>query len=114
MRDAAPLAVFWFLYFGGLGIFVPYFGLDLTENAGLAGTEVGAVFAVLPLVGLFAQPLWGQIADRTGGRSAVLTLLTAGAAAGCALISAASGFVPLLLATAFMALFSTAVLPLSV
>lgn len=114
MRTATPLAAFWFLYFGGLGIFVPYYGLYLKENAGLGGTEVGAVLAILPLVGLLSQTIWGQIADRTGSRGAVLTLLTVGAALGCAALSVASGFVPLLIATAFMALFSSAVLPLSV
>ena len=67
MRRAVPLAVFWFLFFGGLGVFYPFYTLYLHENAGLSGTEVGAILAVMPLVGMVAQPFWGQLADRTGG-----------------------------------------------
>jgi PPP family 3-phenylpropionic acid transporter len=110
---AASVALFWFLYFGGLGIFLPYYSLYLRENAGLGGMQVGVVLAMLPLVGIFAQPLWGHLADRTGARSRVLVLVTIGAAAGFAAVGGARGFVALLLATAGLAFFATAVLPLS-
>ena len=86
MGGSATLALFWFLYFGALGIFLPYYGLYLRENAGLSGTEVGAVMAMLPLVGMFSQLFWGQIADRTGARTAVLGLVTVGTAVGLALL----------------------------
>ena len=51
-----PLALFWFFYFAGQGIFFPYYPLYLRENAGLSGTQVGIVLAMLPLMGIFAQP----------------------------------------------------------
>ena len=114
MRRAAPLALFWFFYFGALGIFFPYYSLYLRENAGLTGTQVGLVLAMLPLVGIFAQPLWGQMADRTGARSLILALLTLGAAAGYAGLAMVDNFPTFLLTTAFLALFATAVLPVSV
>jgi PPP family 3-phenylpropionic acid transporter len=101
----------WFFCLGGLGIFFPFFSLYLRENAGLSGSQVGVVLAVLPLVGTLAQPMWGQLADRTGSRARVLVLLSFGAAGGYLALGLASGFGALLLATALLALFSTAVIP---
>lgn len=113
MPAALSLSLFWFVYFGALGIYVPYYSLYLRENAGLSGTELGAVLAAWPLVGLLAQPLWGQIADRTGARSRLLAALTAASAAAYALLGLASGFWGMLLATAGLALFATAIIPVS-
>ena len=76
MWHSIPLTSFWFVYFGSLGIFFPYFSLYLRENAGLSGTQVGLVLAISPLVGMFAQPVWGQIADRTGARTRALWLFS--------------------------------------
>lgn len=71
LRRAIPLCAFWFLALGGMGLFFPYFGLYLRENIGLRGDQVGAVFAVLPLVGFVAEPFWGVVADRTGLRARI-------------------------------------------
>lgn len=114
MRQIVALPAFWFFYFGGLGIFFPYFGLYLRENIGLSGGQVGTVLAVIPLAGIFAQPLWGQVADLTGRRSTLLSILALCAALGYGAIAAAPGFPGILLATATMAIFSTAVVPLAV
>ena len=114
MHRAVPLTLFWFFYFGGLGIFFPYFSLYLRENAGLTGTEVGFVIAMIPLVGIFAQPFWGQVADRTGARRLVLTVVTFGAGVGFVSLAFAHGFPAFVYATMGLALFSTAVVPMSV
>ena len=82
MWHSIPLTLFWFAYFGSLGVFYPYFALYLRENAGLTGTQVGMVLAISPLIGMIAQPLWGQVADRTGARTRVLAFLTLGTALG--------------------------------
>ena len=114
MRRSAPIALFWFLYFGGLGVFFPFYSLYLRENAGLSGTEVGLVMSVVPLVGLAAQPLWGNVADRTGARPIVLGFLSLAAGVGYYSLSLVEGFAGILAVTAVMALFSTAVIPVSV
>ena len=80
MWQSIPLTLFWFTYFGSLGIFYPYFSLYLRENAGLSGTELGIVLAISPMIGMIAQPFWGQVADRTGARSGMLAWLTLGTA----------------------------------
>ncbi len=101
----------WFFCLGGLGVFFPFYSLYLHENAGLDATQVGVVYAVLPLVGLFAQPLWGQFADRTGSRSRILALLAAGTAIGYLALFFCKGFAPLLFGTALLACFSSALIP---
>ena len=68
--------------------------------------------AITPLVGMFAQPIWGQIADRTGARSRTLAFLTTGTALGYLGLGAASGFWPIVLATAMLALVGTAIFPM--
>lgn len=108
-----PLSVFWFLYFAGLGVFFPFYTLYLREQGGLSGTEVGIVLAVMPMVGMVAQPLWGQVADRTGARSTVLALLTAGTALGFLALTGVRGFLPLAGATAALAVCGTAVVPVA-
>ncbi len=112
MWHSIPLTLFWFVYFGSLGIFFPYFALYLRENAGLSGTEVGLILAISPLVGMIAQPVWGQLADRTGARTRTLAFLTFGTAAGYIGLGMAAGFWPIVMATALLALAGTAVFPM--
>lgn len=112
MWHSIPLTLFWFVYFGSLGIFYPYFALYLRENAGLTGTQVGLILAISPFVGMMAQPLWGQLADRTGARSRTLALLTAGTALGYLGLGLADSFWPIVLATAVLALVGTAIFPM--
>ena len=114
MWRSVPLTIYWFIYMGALGIFFPYYGLYLRENARLSGTELGLVLAVLPLVGMIAQPLWGQVADRTGARSRTLAWLSLGSATGYLALGAAKGFAAIAFATAVLAIFTTAVLPMTV
>jgi PPP family 3-phenylpropionic acid transporter len=70
--------------------------------------------AMIPLMGIVAQPFWGQVADRTGSRARVLALLGLCAALGHMLLFAADGFALVLLATALVAFFGTALIPSSV
>jgi PPP family 3-phenylpropionic acid transporter len=99
---------------GALGIFFPYYSLFLRENAGLSGTQVGLILAVVPFVGILAQPFWGQVADRTGARSWVLALLSLGAALGYSALAVVRGFIALLVTTAALAVFTSAVIPMTI
>ena len=60
------------------------------------------------------QPFWGQVADRTGARSRIVVLLSMGSALGYLVLAAAGGFWAILFATAAIAVFGTAVLPITV
>src|SRR5262245_58630165 len=108
------MALVWFFGFGALGMYLPFFGLYLNENAGLGGARVGAVLAVMPLVGGALQPPWGQLADRTGAGAGVRVAASFGGTLGFAALWAAGGFAGLVLATAFLAVFLTAFVPAAV
>jgi PPP family 3-phenylpropionic acid transporter len=110
-RSSTTISLVWFFCLGGFGVFFPYFSIYLIENASLTGTQLGAVLAVLPLVGIAAQPMWGNFADRTGLRARVLVLLALGSAACYTALGAVQGFAAILLATALLAAFSTPLLP---
>jgi len=114
VRSLVPISSTWLFCLGGLGLFFPFYSLYLRENVGLSGSEVGAVLAVLPAVGILAQPFWGNVADRTGSRTRVLVALSFGAAIGYACLALGSSFVSLLLLTAALACFSTALIPTTV
>ncbi len=105
------LGVAWFFCMGGLGIYFPYFGLYLKENAGLPGMQVGLILGITPLAGLLSQPLWGQLADRTGARTRVVALLGFGSAAGYVAYLGSEGFAALAGVTLGLAMFNTALLP---
>ena len=112
MWRSIPLTLFWFVHMGSLGIFFPYFSLYLKENAGLSGTQLGWILAIVPLVSIITQPLWGQVADRTGARSRIVAFLSVGSALGYLWLAGANGFVAIVLATLALAFFGAAVLPI--
>lgn len=113
MSPAVSLAVFWFLYLAGLGVIFPFQSLYFHENAGLAGTQLGLVVAMRPLMGMLSQGFWGQVSDRSGARGRVLVVLALGSALGYALLPLASGFVPVLVAVCFASFFATSVIPMT-
>jgi PPP family 3-phenylpropionic acid transporter len=113
MWQFIPLTLFWFAFMGSLGVFFPYFSLYLRENAGLSGSQIGWVLAMPPLMGMFAQPFWGQVADRTGARSRILVWLSLISSIGYFALGLGDGFAAILAATATLALFSTAIIPIT-
>ncbi len=110
---AARLGLLWFTVMAAFGCFYPYFGLYLRQVLGLSATQVGLVIAMQPLVGFFAQPLWGQAADRTGSRRRALALIVVGFAGGALLIGQAGSFAGATMATVFFALFSTSMISMT-
>lgn len=110
----ARLSLYWLLAVAALGAFFPYLSLYLRENRGLSGTQVGSLFALMPLMGTLCQPLWGQLADRTGARSRVLALLCVGTAVGHVGMTQPETYPGLLLGIGAMALFSAGIQPAGV
>jgi PPP family 3-phenylpropionic acid transporter len=107
------MSLVWFFCLGGMGVWFPYVSLYLHENAGLTGSQVGRVMALLPLVGIAAQPLWGQLADRTGSRTWVLAALALCAAASYALVGQARSLGAIAASVALLAVFSSALIPIA-
>lgn len=57
------MSLYYLLFYTSIGVFKPYFNLFLSSR-GLSGQQVGMVLAVIPLVGIMVQPLWGVVNDR--------------------------------------------------
>jgi PPP family 3-phenylpropionic acid transporter len=108
------ISLVWLFALGGLGLFFPFFSMYLDENVGLTGSEIGGVMAMIPAIGIFAQPLWGVVADRSGLRARMLAVLCLGAGACYMLLFAADGFGAILAGTALLALFAAAIVPSAV
>lgn len=82
---AGRLRLFYFLYYAGVGVSLPYFSLYL-QGLGLSGKEIGAVQMVQPL---FAAPMglvWAASADRLRAANRALTLSSIFVAAAYALL----------------------------
>lgn len=107
----ARIALLWFFTLGGLGMFFPFFSLYLYKDAGLTGAQVGIVLATVPLVGIVAQPAWGQIADLTGRRTRVLSIVLCGGSLGYLLLGLPDTFGEFIAAATLIALFSTSLMP---
>lgn len=110
--QASILSLLWFCSLGALGIWMPYYSLYLRENASLSEGQVGLVLAVVPLVSLAANPIWGWLSDRTGRRGGVLFILCGGSAIGFLTIWRLDGFFALMLGTASVALFFRSLTPM--
>ncbi|MBQ1092985.1 NarK/NasA family nitrate transporter [Streptomyces sp. B93] len=96
------------LYVGTFGSFIGYgfaFGVVLQTQFGSSALQAASFAALGPLLGSFARPLGGWLADRWGGArvtTAVFGLMGAGTAV--LLVASAQSSVPLFI-TAFSALF---------
>jgi PPP family 3-phenylpropionic acid transporter len=110
MEKAAPhppLAVMstqYFLYFGGLGIFLPYFNL-YCHHIGLTGFEIGSLSAVRSVTFALFPLLWGTLADRLGNRRALYILCNFMSMFIWSLFFFTSGFWPMMLITAIFGIF---------
>lgn len=58
----AKLSSYYFMFFFAAGAFYPFLSLYL-KSKGFSATEIGYVFAVGALVGIFVQPLVGMLSD---------------------------------------------------
>ena len=103
---------FFFLNFLGNGVFIPYMGLFLM-NKGFQGAELGALMAVVPLVKIFAQTLWGYLSDLFQIRKKVLALTLLALCAASALLMLGDSLVSMLALIVLYAVLDSAYIPLS-
>lgn len=105
---AGRLAGFYALYFMTVGISLPFFP-GYFQAQGFSASQIGVLLAIGPACALFAPPLWGQLADRTGRPGLVLAIVSAGAALGYGLLTRAPGFPAVFGALLVNALFASAI-----
>lgn len=109
-RPSAVLSAHYFLYFGMMGIFLPYFNL-LCHNLGLTGFQIGAINSTRTVVMVLFSIFWGAVADRLALRrpvfiaTAFLSALTWGG------YLLTEEFLPMLAVTVVYAIFFGPVIP---
>ncbi|SNT20594.1 MFS transporter, PPP family, 3-phenylpropionic acid transporter [Noviherbaspirillum humi] len=80
-RQFASFALFFFAYYGYVGVFSPYASLYFADK-GMNAAQIGLLMSLMQVMRIFGPNLWGWIADHTGKRVGVLRL-TALAAVSC-------------------------------
>ncbi|HYG73625.1 MAG TPA: MFS transporter [Planctomycetota bacterium] len=85
------IAVFYFIYFAAQGCLVPYLP-PYYISLGLSGGQLATLASIAPLIMVFAPPIWGFLADRSGKPARTLQL---------AMLGSAVFFVPMFFARTF-------------
>ncbi len=104
------LAITYWLYFGQLGVLVPYLGIFL-DGRGFTSADIGQLFAIVTLSRIIGPSLWANVADKSGKPVVILRfgcLLTAVCFASVLFMQSFWG---LALSFGLMMMFWTAVLP---
>ncbi len=83
------------------------------EQAGQAGVRMMALMAAAPAVALFSQPAWGRIGDRLKLRNTGLSVMLLMSSLLLVLLCVSSGFVWLFSLSCLLAVFFTAIQPMS-
>ena len=106
MPARARLRLAYFVFFFGHAAYWAFAPLHF-ERLGFSGAQVGALAAIGPLVGLFAQPWWGRRSDERQAPLRIIkaNLLIAGAIA--LLLPFFDAFWPLVLGVAVFMFFQT-------
>jgi PPP family 3-phenylpropionic acid transporter len=82
---AARLRSFYFLYYGAVGVYLPYFAAYL-RGLGFTGEEIGRVQMVAPLVAAPVAIAWATASDRVGAPVRALGFATLWSAAAIAFL----------------------------
>lgn len=72
-------ALFFFAYYGYIGVFSPYASLYFADQ-GLSAAQIGVLMSLMQVMRIFGPNLWGWVADHTSRRVLVLRATSAAAA----------------------------------
>jgi PPP family 3-phenylpropionic acid transporter len=101
MSDTARLRLVYFLYYGAVGAYLPYFAAYL-RGLGFSGEQIGRAQMVGPLAAAPVALLWAQAADRLGSPARALRAATLWALCAAAFLPFAAA--PLAVAGALLVL----------
>ena len=105
MKPVKPiLSIQYFLYFGVLGLFLPYFNL-YCYHIGFSGFEIGVLSSVRTLTTALFPMLWGALADRFLIRRPIYVLCSFTSTAIWALYLLTTDFEAMLAITVFYGIF---------
>lgn len=78
-RYSLSFKLFYFIYFGAVGTFMPYINVYLEKSVGLSGSQIGLITALSLMLGVCIIPIWGIVGDKTKKYNALLKFSIAGA-----------------------------------
>ena len=105
-------ALFFFAYYGYVGVFSPYGSLYFA-GIGMSAAQIGVLMSLTQVMRIFGPNLWGWIADYRQQRVMVLRVTAAAAALSFCGLFFADGFTQLLVVMVIFNLFTSAQGPLS-
>ncbi|MBF0200451.1 MAG: MFS transporter [Desulfamplus sp.] len=94
----------YFVYFGTLGIFLPYFNL-FCRHLGFSGFEIGLISSVKTAAVVIFPVLWAMAADRFNARKSILIFCTAMSCLLWLPLFSTRTFLPLFTAVALQSIF---------
>ena len=104
------LGLTYFLYFGHVGVIIPYLGVFL-DGRGFSSQQIGELFAIITLARILGPNLWSYLADKVGKN---LLMLRIGALLSCistCLAYLGNDFWLITAALSGMMIFVSAILP---
>lgn len=77
--QALNFALFFFAYYGYIGVFSPYASLYFADK-GISAAQIGVLMSLMQVMRIFGPNLWGWVADHTRRRVQVLRVTSFAAA----------------------------------
>lgn len=112
-RKIYILQGFYFFAFFGSGSLLPLLSVYLKNSIGLSGFEIGIIMSIGPVITIFFQPIWGMLSDKTNSPSTILKLCTFFAGIFSLGYLFFDTFVLILLTAIILAVFQSAIVPIS-
>lgn len=108
-NSKAALSLQYFLFFGVLAIFMPFFTL-YCYHLGFSGLQIGALSSVQTGATVVFPILWGALADRFNARKPVFVLCNLTCAVAWSFFLLTTEFIPMLVIAVFFGIFRAPVI----
>jgi len=105
------LSLFYFFYFGALGVFVPYWTVYLKEEGGFSAAEIGELMAAFMVTKMISPFIWGWVTDKGNSRVRMIRLACLLTVPFCATVYVSGGYWSMMLAIFTFSFFWNASLP---
>ncbi len=101
MNPKRILSAYYFITLAGMGAYYTFLAVYLETDLSLTGTQIGTVFAVAPLIALFASPLFGMLSDILKKPKLILISLLLASSVFLLLVNTFTGMISIYLILAF-------------
>jgi PPP family 3-phenylpropionic acid transporter len=111
-EQSASFGLFYFAYYGYVGVFSPYGSLYLS-SIGMSVAQIGLLMSLMQVMRIFGPNLWGHVADHTQQRVLVLRATACAAVLSFCGLFFTQAFLPVFVVMVTYNLFTSAQGPLS-